>query len=47
MGDCGILVYAGLERRRALLLNFLAAVSVIIGGVFSSLFIASVEWLDG
>jgi len=47
MGDYGILVYAGVERRRALLLNFLAAVSVIIGGVFGSLFIASVEWLDG
>jgi len=47
MGDYGILVYAGLERRRALLLNFLAAVSVIIGGVFGSLFIASVEELGG
>jgi len=47
MGDYGILVYAGIERRRALALNFLAAVSVIIGGAFGSLFIASVEGLGG
>ncbi|HUV54624.1 MAG TPA: ZIP family metal transporter [Candidatus Krumholzibacteriaceae bacterium] len=47
MGDYGILVYAGIERKRALFLNFLAAVSVIIGGVFGSLFIASVEELSG
>jgi zinc and cadmium transporter len=47
MGDYGILVYAGMERRRALALNFLAAVSVIIGGAFGSLFIASVEELSG
>ena len=47
MGDYGILVYAGIERRRALILNFLAAVSVVVGGVFGSLFIASVEELSG
>lgn len=47
MGDYGILVYAGIERRRALILNFLAAVSVVVGGVFGSLFIASVEEFSG
>jgi zinc and cadmium transporter len=47
MGDYGILVYAGVERRKALLLNFLAAVSVVVGGAFGSLFIASVEELGG
>ncbi len=47
MGDYGILVYAGIERRRALMLNFLAAVSVVVGGVFGSFFIASVEELGG
>ena len=47
MGDYGILVYAGIERRRALMLNFLAGVSVVVGGVFGSLFIASVEELSG
>ena len=47
MGDYGILVYAGIERRRALALNFLAAVSVVVGGAFGSLFIASVEELGG
>lgn len=47
MGDYGILVYAGVERRRALALNFLAAVSVILGGVFGSMFISMVEELGG
>ena len=47
MGDYGILVYAGIERKRALVLNFLAAISVVVGGVFGSLFIASVEELGG
>lgn len=36
-----------MEKRRALSLNFLAATSVIIGGAFGSLFIASVEELSG
>ena len=47
MGDYGILVYAGIERRRALLLNFMAAISVVVGGAFGSLFITSVEELSG
>jgi zinc and cadmium transporter len=47
MGDYGILVYAGIERRRALLLNGAAALSVVIGGLFGSFFINSVENLEG
>jgi len=47
MGDYGILVYAGMERRRALILNFLAAVSVVVGGVFGSFFIGAVDNLEG
>jgi len=47
MGDYGILVYAGIERRRALLLNSLAAVSVVVGGIFGSFFIGMVENLEG
>lgn len=47
MGDYGILVYAGMERRRALILNFLASVSVVVGGVFGAFFIGAVENLEG
>lgn len=47
MGDYGILVYAGIERRRALTLNFMAAASVIVGGIFGSYFLEMVENLEG
>ena len=47
MGDYGILVYAGMERNRALILNFLAAVSVVVGGVFGSFFLGVIENLEG
>ena len=47
MGDYGILVYAGMERRRALILNSLAAVSVVVGGVFGSFFLSMVDNLEG
>lgn len=47
MGDYGILVYAGIERRKALILNFLAALSIVVGGVFGSFFLTLVEPLSG
>jgi len=47
IGDYGILVYAGFDRRKALIYNFAAALSIILGGVFGSFFIASVEYLSG
>jgi zinc and cadmium transporter len=47
MGDYGILIYAGIERRRALLYNFIAALSIVVGGVFGSFFIVMVEELSG
>jgi zinc and cadmium transporter len=47
MGDYGILVYAGFKRGRALLLNFFSAVSVILGGLFGSFFVAAVDVLSG
>jgi len=47
MGDYGILVYAGVHRRRALIYNFIAALSVVFGGVFGSFFIGSIENLAG
>lgn len=33
IGDFGVLVYGGFSRRKALLLNFLVAITVIIGGI--------------
>ncbi|OGD53322.1 hypothetical protein A3K81_02535 [Candidatus Bathyarchaeota archaeon RBG_13_60_20] len=47
IGDYGILVYAGMERRRALLFNFLASLSAVLGGFVGSSFFASVENLGG
>lgn len=47
MGDYGILVYAGFERGKALILNFVAALSVVAGGVFASFFLETVDLLSG
>lgn len=47
MGDYGILIYAGFERTKALILNFLAALSVVVGGVFGIFFLGTVEALSG
>ncbi len=47
MGDYGILIYAGIERRKALILNSAAALSVVVGGVFGSFFLSAVENLEG
>jgi len=47
MGDYGILVYAGFKRGRALLLNFVVALTVILGGIFTVFSIGTVEALRG
>jgi zinc and cadmium transporter len=47
MGDYGILVYAGFKRGSALMLNFLASLSVVVGGVFATFFIETVDALSG
>jgi len=47
MGDYGILVYAGMERRQALMYNFAAALSIVLGGLFGSFFISMIEGLSG
>ena len=47
MGDYGILVYAGFERKKALILNFTAALSSVVGGLFGVFFITRVEGLSG
>ena len=47
MGDYGILIYAGVDKTKALIYNFIAASTVILGGVFASMFIETVESLSG
>lgn len=33
IGDFGVLVYGGFEKKKALLLNFLSAITIVIGGI--------------
>lgn len=33
IGDFGVLVYGGFEKKKALILNFIIAVSIVIGGI--------------
>jgi len=47
IGDYGILVYAGFERRRALLTNFVAATAVVLGGLLALAFIETAHGLSG
>jgi zinc and cadmium transporter len=47
IGDYGILIYGGFKRKKALLLNFVVALTVILGGISGILFIEVVEALKG
>ena len=47
MGDYGILVYAGFKRGKALLINFVVALTVVLGGLSAALFIEMVEAFSG
>lgn len=47
MGDYGILIYSGFTRKRALILNFVVALTVVLGGVTALFLIESVEALSG
>ncbi|MFB0569393.1 MAG: ZIP family metal transporter [Nitrososphaeria archaeon] len=47
IGDYGILVYAGFKRGRALLLNFVVALAVILGGILAVIFLETVQALGG
>ena len=43
LGDFGVLVYAGFKKRRALFLNFVSAVTAILGGIIGYLLSTSIE----
>ncbi len=47
MGDYGILVYAGMERRQPCSIISLLRLSIVVGGLFGSFFIARVAELSG
>jgi len=47
MGDYGVLVYAGFEKTKALLMNFAAALSVVVGGVVAIFFLGAIDALSG
>jgi zinc and cadmium transporter len=47
LGDYGILIYSGFKRNQALIINFMAALTVVLGGVFAIIFIEAVEALSG
>jgi len=43
IGDFGVLVYGGFTRRRALLFNFVSALTAVAGAVLSSFFSVNIE----
>jgi zinc and cadmium transporter len=43
IGDFGVLVYGGFEKKKALVLNFIVALTIIIGGVVGYLLSQSVD----
>lgn len=45
IGDFGVLVYGGFEKKKALLINFIVALSVILGGIIGYIIIQTAEQL--
>jgi zinc and cadmium transporter len=45
ISDFGVLIYSGLERRRALMLNFLAGLMTVVGGMTGLFLAQSIEGL--
>lgn len=43
IGDFGVLIYSGYSKRKALLLNFLTALTAILGGIIGLLLSKSIE----
>lgn len=43
IGDFGVLLYAGIEKKRALLLNFLVALTVVAGAICGWFLISKIE----
>ena len=43
IGDFGVLVYGGIKKKRALLYNFLTAVTAVFGGIFGYYFLSATD----
>ncbi|MFX1451750.1 MAG: ZIP family metal transporter, partial [Promethearchaeota archaeon] len=43
IGDFGVLIHGGYEKRRALLLNFLVALTVVFGGILGYFIVSLIE----
>lgn len=47
IGDFGVLLYSGFEKKKALLLNFLVALTVVLGAVVGWLLFSHIEAITG
>ena len=43
VGDFGVLVYGGFYRKKALVINFIVSLGVVIGGIFGFIISTSIE----
>lgn len=43
IGDFGVLVYGGFEKKKALILNFIVAISIVLGGIVGYFISQSIE----
>ena len=46
MGDYGVLVYGGFSKKRALYLNFLTALTAVLGGIIGFFIVDAVEAIN-
>lgn len=47
IGDFGVLIYAGLGKRRALIYNFISALTSVAGAIFTYIFYYAFEFIHG
>lgn len=47
IGDFGVLVYGGVDKKKALLLNFLTAVTAVLGGIIGFYLLSFAENISG
>lgn len=45
IGDFGVLIHGGFEKRKALLFNFLTALTAVLGGAFGFFLSSRMQWL--
>jgi len=45
IGDYGVLIYAGFKSKTALILNYIVALTVVLGGIVGYFFLSRIEWV--